>query len=77
MMGSVTDSASGETWGPQVTLWDLVRDDLAMRIDKWRGAMCTDGAALLSNTETAAEEKILLAVLNDGLALVEIGRAHV
>lgn len=58
-----------------VSVWELVGDDLAGEVDDWRHAMRTLGGAISSALATQAEETILVAALNDGVALVDhVGR---
>ena len=75
----IAADVSDESWNPVVTvpesLWDLAGSHLATQVTQWQEAMRLYGATLLMDMATLAEEKILHAALNDGLALVDhVGR---
>ena len=58
-----------------VSVWELVSDELAGDVDDWHYAMRMLGGTLSSAMATQAEMKILVAALNDGVALVDhVGR---
>ncbi len=54
-----------------VSLWEVVSDQLVGDVDGWHYAMRMLGGTLASALATQAEEMILVAALNDGVALVD------
>ena len=74
-MVSAPDETEATPLAVPENLWDVVGPPLADQVARWREAMHLHGAALVADMGTLAEEKILLAALNDGLALVDhVGR---